>query len=89
MIDTLKALHEEETQLRAANKFLAHRAALMGCTAGLDGGTRRGARRKAAAKKASATPTTTTITSCSTTPKKAKIEESQSSMAEDSSEAIL
>jgi len=28
----------------------------MGCTAGLDGGTRRGARRKAAAKKASTTP---------------------------------
>jgi hypothetical protein len=57
MIETLKVLHEEEMQLRATNKFLAHRAALMGCTAGLDGGTRREARRKAAAKKAVATST--------------------------------
>jgi hypothetical protein len=51
MVETIKALHEEEKQLREANNFLAHRAIVMGCTAGLDGGTRRGARRKAAAKK--------------------------------------
>ncbi|KAL7437586.1 hypothetical protein ACHAXH_004624 [Discostella pseudostelligera] len=55
MIQTLKELHDEEMQLRASNKFLAHRAAVMGCTGGLDGGTRREARRKAAAKKAAAT----------------------------------
>jgi len=54
MINTLKALHEEERQLRESNTFLAQRAALMGCTAGLDGGTRRGARRIAAAKKKAA-----------------------------------
>jgi hypothetical protein len=47
MVETIKALHEEEKQLREANNFLAHRAIVMGCTAGLDGGTRRGARRKA------------------------------------------
>mmetsp|Transcript_52392 Transcript_52392/g.111324 ORF Transcript_52392/g.111324 Transcript_52392/m.111324 type:complete len:98 (-) Transcript_52392:323-616(-) len=52
MVKTLKSLHEEESQLREANRILAQRAVLMGCTAGLDGGTRRGARRKAAAKKA-------------------------------------
>jgi len=57
MIETLKELHDEEMQLRASNKFLAHRAAVMGCTGGLDGGTRREARRKAAAKKAVATTT--------------------------------
>lgn len=55
MVETLKALHEEEKQLREANSFLAHCAVVMGCTAGLDGGTRRGARRKAAAKKAAST----------------------------------
>eukprot|EP00578_Thalassiosira_sp_NH16_P004076 CAMPEP_0181138300 /NCGR_PEP_ID=MMETSP1071-20121207/34171_1 /TAXON_ID=35127 /ORGANISM="Thalassiosira sp., Strain NH16" /LENGTH=77 /DNA_ID=CAMNT_0023225123 /DNA_START=477 /DNA_END=710 /DNA_ORIENTATION=- len=55
MVETLKDLHEEERQLREANSVFAHRAVLMGCTAGLDGGTRRGARRKAAAKKAAAT----------------------------------
>lgn len=55
MVETLKALHEEERQLREANNFLAHYAVVMGCTAGLDGGTRRGARRKAAAKKAAST----------------------------------
>jgi hypothetical protein len=55
MVETLKALHEEERQLREANNFIAHRAVVMGCTAGLDGGTRRGARRKAAAKKAAST----------------------------------
>lgn len=49
MINTLKDLHEEERQLKEANENFAHRALLMGCTAGLDGGTRRGARRKAAA----------------------------------------
>lgn len=54
MVTTLKDLHDEERQLREANKIFAHRAVLMGCTAGLDGGTRRGARRKAAAKKAAA-----------------------------------
>mmetsp|Transcript_1088 Transcript_1088/g.1947 ORF Transcript_1088/g.1947 Transcript_1088/m.1947 type:complete len:108 (+) Transcript_1088:146-469(+) len=52
MVKSLKSLHEEERQLREANHILAQRAVLMGCTAGLDGGTRRGARRKAAAKKA-------------------------------------
>jgi hypothetical protein len=57
MIQTLKALHDEEMQLRASNKFLAHRAAVMGCSAGLDGGTRREARRRAAAKKAAVTTT--------------------------------
>ena len=51
MINTLKTLHEEERQLRESNTFLAQLAALMGCTRGLDGGTRRGARRIAAAKK--------------------------------------
>jgi hypothetical protein len=55
MVETIKALHEEEKQLREANNFLAHRAIVMGCTAGLDGGTRRGAKRKAAAKKAAST----------------------------------
>lgn len=55
MVKTLKSLHEEERQLREANHILAQRAVLMGCTAGLDGGTRRGARRKAAAKKAATT----------------------------------
>ena len=52
MIKTLQVLHEEERQLREANKNFAQRAMIMGCTAGLDGGTRRGARRKAAAKEA-------------------------------------
>ena len=52
MIKTLQVLHEEERQLREANRNLAQRAMIMGCTAGLDGGTRRGARRKAAAKEA-------------------------------------
>ena len=55
MVETIKTLHAEERQLREANNFLAHRAVVMGCTAGLDGGTRRGARRKAAAKKAAST----------------------------------
>ena len=55
MVQNLKTLHEEERQLREANHILAQRAVLMGCTAGLDGGTRRGARRKAAAKKAAST----------------------------------
>ena len=62
MVNTLKSLHEEERQLRESNHVLAQKAAIMGCTAGLDGGTRRGARRKAdaikkaaAAKKVSAT----------------------------------
>ena len=52
MIKTLQVLHEEEQQLHEANKNFAQRAMIMGCTAGLDGGTRRGARRKAAAKEA-------------------------------------
>ena len=52
MIKTLKVLHEEEQQLHEANSNFAQRAMIMGCTAGLDGGTRRGARRKAAAKEA-------------------------------------
>ena len=52
MIKTLQVLHEEERQLHEANKNFAQRAMIMGCTAGLDGGTRRGARRKAAAKEA-------------------------------------
>ena len=52
MIKTLQVLHEEERQLREANKNFGQRAMIMGCTAGLDGGTRRGARRKAAAKEA-------------------------------------
>ena len=57
MVKSLKRLHEEERQLREANIFLAHRAVVvMGCTAGLDGGTRRGARRMAAARKASSSP---------------------------------
>jgi hypothetical protein len=55
MVETIKTLHAEERQLREANNFLAYRAVVMGCTAGLDGGTRRGARRKAAAKKAAST----------------------------------
>ena len=52
MIKTLQVLHEEERQLHEANINFAQRAIIMGCTAGLDGGTRRGARRKAAAKEA-------------------------------------
>ena len=54
-VKTLEELHEEELQLREANTFLAQRAALMGCSGGLDGGTQRVARRIAAAKKAAAT----------------------------------
>ena len=60
MINTLKELHEEERQLREANTNLSQRALLMGCTAGLDGGTRRDARRKAAAKKAASQTSTPT-----------------------------
>ncbi|KAL3821711.1 hypothetical protein ACHAXA_003269 [Cyclostephanos tholiformis] len=51
MAKSLVMMNEEERQLRTANAILARRAVVMGCTAGLDGGTRRGARRKAAAKK--------------------------------------
>jgi len=60
MINTLKELHEEERQLREANTNLSQRALLMGCTAGLDGGTRREAKRKAAAKKAASQTSTPT-----------------------------
>jgi len=60
MINTLQELHEEERQLREANTNLSQRALLMGCTAGLDGGTRREAKRKAAAKKAASQTSTPT-----------------------------
>mmetsp|Transcript_38146 Transcript_38146/g.80286 ORF Transcript_38146/g.80286 Transcript_38146/m.80286 type:complete len:121 (-) Transcript_38146:120-482(-) len=62
MVQTLQSLHEEERQLREANQLLAQRAVLMGCTGGLDGGTRRGARRKAAAKKQANNNATSTST---------------------------
>jgi len=61
MINTLKALHDEEKRLREGNHILAQQAVIMGCTAGFDAGARRGAGRKrpasassnnAAAKKA-------------------------------------
>jgi len=60
MINTLQELHEEERELREANTNLSQRALLMGCTAGLDGGTRREAKRKAAAKKAASQTSTPT-----------------------------
>ena len=60
MINQLMELHEEERQLREANTNLSQRALVMGCTAGLDGGTRRDARRKAAAKKAASQTSTPT-----------------------------
>lgn len=69
MMETLKILHDEEMQLRASNTFLAHRAAVMGCTAGLDGGIRREARRKAAAGKKAAAATNNNNNNSDITPK--------------------
>jgi hypothetical protein len=65
MAGALLELNEEERQLREANAFLARRAMVMGCTAGLDGGTRRGARRKAAAKKIAASSSSSSAPSSS------------------------
>ena len=45
MINTLKALHDDEQRLREGNHILAQQAVLMGCTAGLDTGAKRGAGR--------------------------------------------
>jgi hypothetical protein len=45
MINTLKALHDEEQRLREGNHILAQQAVLMGCTAGFDTGAKRGAGR--------------------------------------------
>ncbi len=55
MINTLKALHDEEKRLREGNQILAQQAVLMGCTAGFDAGARRGAGRKRPASGSSAT----------------------------------
>ncbi len=46
MINTLKALHDEEQRLREGNHILAQQAVIMGCTAGFDSGARRGTGRK-------------------------------------------
>ena len=46
MINTLKALHDEEKRLREGNQILAQQAVIMGCTAGLDAAARRGVGRK-------------------------------------------
>lgn len=46
MINTLKALHDEEQRLREGNHILAQQAVIMGCAAGFDSGARRGAGRK-------------------------------------------
>ena len=54
MINTLKALHDEEQRLREGNHILAQQAVLMGCTAGLDSGARRGAGRGRVKRPASA-----------------------------------
>ena len=54
MINTLKALHDEEQRLREGNYILAQQAVLMGCTAGLDSGARRGAGRGRVKRPASA-----------------------------------
>jgi hypothetical protein len=69
MAASLVILDEEEKRLRIANTILARRAVVMGCTAGLDGGTRRGARRKAAAKKiAESSSASSSSSSSSSTP---------------------
>lgn len=53
MTTTLKQLHDQEIKLRLANELLAQQAILMGCTGGLDGGTKR-ARKKPGTGAASA-----------------------------------
>lgn len=77
MINTLKALHDEEQRLREGNHILAQQAVIMGCTAGFDSGARRGAGRKrpasassnnSAAKKAAVAKTSSNNATAPTTP---------------------
>lgn len=63
MINTLKALHDEEKRLKQGNQILAQHAVMMGCTAGFDSGAKRGAgRKRPAVAVASASSTTSTTT---------------------------
>lgn len=71
MINTLKALHDEEKRLREGNQILAQQAVIMGCTAGFDTGARRGAGRKRPASTSSAATATTSNNNTSAA-KKAK-----------------
>ncbi|KAL9183534.1 hypothetical protein ACHAXT_004390 [Thalassiosira profunda] len=70
MVTTLKALHDEEQELRESNAALAQRAMWMGCTAGLEA-TRRGAKRKAAAAAAAAAAKKASTAAAAATPKTA------------------
>ena len=74
MINTLKALHDEEMRLKQGNQILAQHAVMMGCTAGFDSGAKRGAGRKrpavAVASASSTTSTTTAAINNSSTKKK-------------------
>ncbi len=62
MINTLKALHDEEKRLKQGNQILAQHAVMMGCTAGFDTGAKRGAGRKRPASAAAASSSTSTTT---------------------------
>lgn len=62
MINTLKALHDEENRLKQGNQILAQHAVMMGCTAGFDTGAKRGAGRKRPASAAAASSSTLTTT---------------------------
>ena len=81
MINTLKALDQEEKRLREGNHVLAQQAVIMGCTGCFDSGARRSAGRKrpapssaarkkekTAAAKSSSSSSKTTATSTTTTP---------------------
>src|SRR5210317_1723809 len=62
MINTLKALHDEEKRLKQGNQILAQHAVMMGCTAGFDTGAKRGAGRKRPASAAAASSSTSAST---------------------------
>jgi hypothetical protein len=62
MINTLKALHDEEKRLKQGNQILAQHAVMMGCTAGFDTGAKRGAGRKRPASAAAASSSTSATT---------------------------